>query len=92
MVTAMDGRPTRVIKNPFSAPPRTPMARHTAIAAHTDHPCIEREPSTLAESPSIEATERSISPVMTIRVIGRAMIAISPKLRPAKKKVCRFKK
>ena len=30
----------------------------------------------------IEATERSISPLMMISVIGRAMIAISPDCRP----------
>src|SRR5450755_4588426 len=37
------------------------------------------------ERPSIAATDRSISPVMTMRVSGSAMIAISPMLSPMKK-------
>ena len=40
----------------------------------------------------MDATDRSISPVIIMRVIGRAMMAISPKFSPAKKKVCHPKK
>jgi hypothetical protein len=37
--------------------------------------------------PSIDATERSISPVMTISVSGSAMIATSPTFRQMKKRL-----
>ena len=37
-----------------------------------------------AERPSIDATERSISPVITINVSGSAMMAISPMFSPMK--------
>src|ERR1700761_6994809 len=37
--------------------------------------------------PRIEATDRSISPLMMISVMGRAMIAISPELTPVLKKL-----
>ena len=36
--------------------------------------------------PRIEATDRSISPLMMISVMGSAMIAISPELTPVLKK------
>src|SRR6266700_3149236 len=37
-----------------------------------------RNPSSALDMPSVDATERSISPLMTISVMGSAMIAISP--------------
>ena len=37
--------------------------------------------------PRIEATDRSISPLMMISVIGSAMIAISPEVTPVLKKL-----
>jgi hypothetical protein len=46
----------------------------------------------LADSPNMEATDRSISPVMMMRVNGSAMMAISPKFKPAKKKVSQLMK
>ena len=42
--------------------------------------------------PSIDATERSISPVAMIRVRGSAMIAISPTFRPMKKRFVHSRK
>ena len=42
--------------------------------------------------PSIDATERSISPVMMISVSGSAMIAISPTFRPMKKRLVHSRK
>ena len=41
---------------------------------------IHRSPISSADSARVEATDRSISPVMMIRVIGRARIARSPML------------
>ena len=37
-----------------------------------------RKPSRALDMPRMEATDRSISPLMTISVIGSVMIAISP--------------
>src|ERR1039458_7574862 len=37
--------------------------------------------------PSVEATDRSISPLMMISVMGSAMIAISPEVTPVLKKL-----
>ncbi len=42
-------------------------------------------PMTIPDSPRIDATDRSISPVMTISVSGSAMIATSPTFSRMKK-------
>ena len=47
---------------------------------------FHRMPSSALVMPRIEATDRSISPLMMISVIGSAMIANSPLLTPALKK------
>src|ERR1700743_3692393 len=42
---------------------------------------------TAPDRPSIDATDRSISPIITISSIGSAMMPISPMFRPVKKSV-----
>ena len=42
------------------------------------HPCVQRKPTSALARPRVEATERSISPVMMMNVSGRVMIATSP--------------
>ena len=57
------------------------------IAGQIGHPCLNSSAMQSPVSPSIDATERSISPVMMIRVSGSAMIAISPTFKPMKKRL-----
>ena len=82
IVTASDGSPTRVTSTPFSSPPAAPTTSAASIAGQIDQPWAKSDAITVPESPSIEATERSISPVITISATGSAMIAISPMFRP----------
>ena len=84
IVTAIEGSPSLVTSTPLSAPPAAPTIRTATIAQAIGQWCSKRYPSSVLESPSIEATERSISPVMTINVSGSAMIAISPMFSPMK--------
>ena len=51
------------------------------IAGQIGQPCLKSSAMSTPDRPRIEATERSISPVTTIRVSGSAMIAISPTFR-----------
>ena len=48
------------------------------IAGQIGQPCLKSSAMRTPLRPSIDATERSISPVTTIRVSGSAMIATSP--------------
>ena len=80
IVTASDGRPTRVIRIALTAPAIAPTASTTRKISAIGQWCIQRYPSNSAASARIDATDRSISPVMMISVIGRAMIARSPML------------
>ena len=75
MVTAIDGRPVRATRTPLRAPPTAPTSRAAAKQAQMFQPWCHRKPTVEPDSPNIEATDRSISPVMTMKVIGRAMIA-----------------
>src|SRR5580692_10794269 len=50
--------------------------------AGTGQPRAHRKPSSALDMPRIDATDRSISPLMMISVIGSVMIAISPLDRP----------
>ena len=47
---------------------------------------------TTPQSPRIEATDRSISPVITISVSGSAMIATSPTFRQMKNRFVHSRK
>src|SRR3954452_9935718 len=84
MVTAMDGSPRRVMSTPFRAPPSPPTMSAASMAGQMFQPCCVRYPSKVDDKPIIEATERSISPVMTMSVRGSAMMAISPMFSPMK--------
>ena len=77
MVTASDGSPTYATRKPLRAPARSPTTRAASPAAGTDQPWSWiRRPDTTALRPSMLATDRSISPVMMIRVIGSAISRI----------------
>ena len=80
IVTASDGRPTRVTRKPLMAPATVPMSRHTTMISGIAQWWIHSAPISSADSAKMEAIDRSISPVMMISVIGRAMIARSPML------------
>src|SRR5438067_7084034 len=54
------------------------------IAGQIGQPCLKSSAIRTPAKPSIEATDRSISPVTTSKVSGSAMIAISPTLRQMK--------
>ncbi len=73
MVTARDGRPTRVTRMPLTAPPTAPTTRATPAAAGNVQCDWVSRPMIELESPIALATERSISPVMMMSVIGRAI-------------------
>jgi hypothetical protein len=78
IVTASDGRPRRVTKKPFSAPRKAPSTTAMIIAGQIGQPCLKSSAMSTPLRPSMDATERSISPVTTIKVSGSAMIATSP--------------
>src|SRR5688572_8672762 len=77
MVTASDGRPKPVMNKPLTAPNAAPSSRLIAISAGSElTPLTHSWPITVQVSPSTLATDKSISPVMTMSVIGRAISAI----------------
>ena len=80
MVTAKEGRRNRTIIKPLSAPHRAPTTRQIAIASGMASLYSQSNPSRELERPRIEATERSMSLVITIRLNGSAISAISTKL------------
>ena len=82
IVTASDGSPTRVTSSPLKRPSAAPHSSVTAIATQMLSPCEVVSARIVPVSPSMDAMERSISPVITIRASGSAMIATSPTLRP----------
>src|SRR5689334_14396393 len=78
IVTASDGRPSLVTSRPLTRPAARPTSTRTAKMASIGQCLAHRNPSSALDMPSIDATERSISPLMTISVMGSAMIATSP--------------
>src|SRR5439155_7401628 len=82
----------RVTRKPLTAPSSAPKATAANIAGQIGQPCLKSSAIRTPVKPSIEATDRSISPVMTIRVSGSAMIAISPTFRQMKKRFVDCKK
>src|SRR5580658_7225027 len=82
MVTASDGSPTRVTSRPLNAPAARPTIAMTTKMAIIGQCLLHRNPSRQLDMPSVDETDRSISPLMMINVIGSAMIAISPLDRP----------
>ncbi len=82
IVTAIDGSPSLATSTPLSAPPSAPTASAATIASPMGQPWLCSWPMTQPDRPSIEATDRSISPVITMSMSGSAMMAISPMLSP----------
>ena len=78
IVTASDGRPSLVTRIPLNAPATMPTTSTVGMIAPIGQPWLQRYPTSALESPRIDATERSISPVITISVSGSVMIATSP--------------
>src|SRR3954471_2252880 len=76
MVTARDGSPRRVTRSPLTSPHTTPRSRQIGMIASIVMPSFHSLPITAPDSPAVEATDRSISPETTRRVIGRAISAI----------------
>src|ERR1700722_12251084 len=87
IVTASGGRPTRVTSSPLIRPATIPSSATTTKMASIGQWWLHRTPSRALDMPRIEATDRSISPLMMISVIGSAMIAISPEVTPVLKKL-----
>jgi hypothetical protein len=73
IVTASEGRPTTVMKKPLIAPAATPTSRATTSATPTPRPAVCAMPKATPARPAVLATERSISPVTMMSVIGSAM-------------------
>ena len=76
MVTASDGSPTYATRKPLSAPQARPTSRAASAATGTEVPWSTSVPSMTLLSPTTLATERSISPVTMISVIGSAISRI----------------
>src|ERR1019366_6072475 len=87
IVTASEGRPTRVTSSPLISPATIPSSATITKMASIGQWWLHRTPSSALDMPRIEATDRSISPLMMISVIGSAMIAISPEVTPVLKKL-----
>src|ERR1700734_2463384 len=87
IVTASEGSPTRVTSSPLIRPATIPSSATTTKMTSIGQWWLHRTPSSALDMPRIEATDRSISPLMTISVIGSAMIAISPEVTPVLKKL-----
>src|SRR6516164_10017880 len=85
MVTASEGSPSRVTSRPFTAPAARPTTATRAKMPIIGQCFSHRTPSRALHRPRMDATDRSISPLMMISVIGRVMIAISPLDRPTLK-------
>ena len=77
MVTASDGSPKRVTNTPLTAPSVPPSSRQIPTSSGSEEtPQTHSWPSTTQVRPSMLATDRSISPVMTTSVSGSAMRTI----------------
>jgi hypothetical protein len=71
------------MNQPLIAPASAPVRSATAIAASSGRPRFcQAEPRTIAHRPMIEPTERSIPPVMMMKVIGSATRPTSAISRP----------
>src|SRR6266516_6889162 len=82
----------RVTRKPLTAPRNAPRTTAAIIAGQIGQPCLKSSAMRTPAKPSIEATERSISPVTTSKVSGSAMIAISPTFRQMKNRLVDWRK
>ena len=77
IVTAREDSPSTVMSAPLTTPQRTPTSRQQAMTAQMLHPVSRhRTPMTALVRPAVLATDRSISPVTMISVIGIAISRI----------------
>src|SRR4051812_43719855 len=86
MVTASEGRPSPVTRKPLSAPATAPSRMQSGMIVWIDIPLFHIQPMSELVRPSVLATDRSISPVTMIIVIGSAtrMIGIRSRTRNVK--------
>ena len=76
-VTASELIPTLATKKPFIAPNMSPTASAATMASAMFHPDSCNRAITAADSPIIDATDKSISPLMMTKVMISATIAFS---------------
>src|SRR3954451_22124576 len=87
MVTASDGRPSPVIRKPFSTPAIAPTTMHSGMIVSIERSWFQNQPISELVRPSVLATDRSISPVTMIMVIGSAIRMIGIRSRTMKVKL-----
>src|SRR5215207_5113687 len=79
IVTASDGRPSRVTSMPLNAPHSAPATRQIGIISSSGSPRFQRSAISALDSASTEATERSISAATITSVSASAISATSEK-------------
>src|SRR3954470_17546383 len=79
IVTASDGRPSRVTSRPLNAPQSPPATMQIGMISSSGRPPFHSAAIIALDRPSTEAIERSISAAITTSVSGSAMSAISEK-------------
>src|SRR4051794_8524774 len=77
IVTASDGRPSRVTSRPLTMPQAAPTAMHSTMISSIGWPAFQSLPITALDSASTDATDRSISAATTTSASGSAMSATS---------------
>src|SRR3954451_6892382 len=77
MVTASEGSPSLVTSSPFTAPSTAPSSRQSGMIVSSGRQTSHSLPITALLRPTMLATDRSISPVTTISVSGRAISAMT---------------
>src|SRR3954452_17074783 len=87
MVTASDGSPSPVTRKPLTAPSTAPISTHSGMIVWMARSWFHRKPMSALVRPSVLATDRSISPVITMNVIGRATSAIGSRSSTRKVKL-----
>ena len=75
----MAGSLNLVITSPLNRPPHMPVARQRRTAGHIATPPRYATPITAADIAMVDATERSMLPLITTSVMIRAMIPFSVK-------------
>src|SRR5699024_61836 len=84
IVTASEGSLMTVTRKPLKAPRTAPPTRQTSRAVSMGMPASHSTPRVALLRARVLATDRSISPVMTTRVMGRAIRAMAAMLRNRK--------
>src|SRR5689334_3757876 len=87
MVTARDGSFSTVTKKPLRAPRTAPSTMQSGMIVSIGRPASHSEPITADVNPSVLATDRSISPVTMMNVIGSATRAIGSRSSSRKVKL-----